>query len=559
MSEITKDVVRFAKEGDPSLLILSLDPSETGEGVVESFALPLNSRDGGLLIAVPFDALSAEALAAGNSADDEAFFGPSTQIMVPMVAEDEVGNLYRVGEDVQVTVIDVSDALFGGGLIREYDPVTDSTLDIKPFSLNFPEAIPEAGDCLLKAMEWATSTDLSRANFYSAREEPLPEPKGHSAKTGKPKRTAVPKRVTTATLAGRLESLEAQISALVAGVRVPPARPAGRAKELGITFAFPPIAKAATGLPSLSQTLMMNGGGGDGPGLAKAAQMLGPPPRTKTPGVGDVPDQVPIDEPKDLSGMSQDPMLQALLAQGTALTALVAQMSSGGDPMMDLQLPSSSSQSTTTRGVQRRERMQSDLALGTSQFWLQFQQQIHRRLNPSRQVPKSDLEVQESQTSFLTYLERFGGYKSSRDLGLINWMLGQAVDAASQNNFAKTKEHLALAVCAIDQAAQDQDWTTAFLISLSEDPPAAMFQEKTISYAGTKPFSPLIPGSWAAVTLAFLKELEVLSTKKAEVVPKSKKTFPVAPPEGATDSPSPKRKPRFPKRPKAAQAASNTE
>ena len=137
---------------------------------------------------------------------------------------------------------------------------------------------------------------------------------------------------------------------------------------------------------------------------------------------------------------------------------------------------------------------------------------------------------------------------------MILWILGQAVDSAAQDDFAKTKEHLALAVCALEQAALDQDWSTAFLLSLSEDPPQQIFQDRMSSLGGSKPFAPLVPGAWAAVTLAYLKELEVLSTKKAEVN-KSKKSQP-APTDGSADSPSPKRKPRYPKKPKAGAQAS---
>ena len=71
------------------------------------------------------------------------------------------------------------------------------------------------------------------------------------------------------------------------------------------------------------------------------------------------------------------------------------------------------------------------LASGTSTFWLQFQQQMQRRMFPSRPVPKSEEEVREGSVSLYTYLERFGGFKGQRDLGLISWIVAAAVDAAS--------------------------------------------------------------------------------------------------------------------------------
>ena len=104
-------------------------------------------------------------------------------------------------------------------------------------------------------------------------------------------------------------------------------------------------------------------------------------------------------------------------------------------------------------------------------------------------------------------------------------------------------------VCAIEQATMDGgSWDIAFLLSLFEDPPLQVFQDRmTLTHSQGRPFTPLAPSPWCAVVLAYLKELEILSTKKTETKAKAKaKQDPTDPAEDAPSSP--RRKPRFPKK-----------
>lgn len=131
------------------------------------------------------------------------------------------------------------------------------------------------------------------------------------------------------------------------------------------------------------------------------------------------------------------------------------------------------------------------------------------------------------------------------------WLLGHVLDAASSGNMWLVRERLALLVVSLEQSVVDGgDWSLAYLLSLAEDPPLTLFQDRTavVSPYGT-PFGPLVPPSWSATLLGFVKELEVLSSKKVETSPRKGKN-------ASTDLPdrteaSPKRKPRFPKKPKA--------
>ena len=155
----------------------------------------------------------------------------------------------------------------------------------------------------------------------------------------------------------------------------------------------------------------------------------------------------------------------------------------------------------------------------------------------------------------LSYLERTGGYRQQRELGTIMWILGHAVDSLIQNDTHMAREHLALLACALEQATMDAgQWQLAFLISLSEEPPVQLFQDRVVSLSQSgRPFAPLIPSSWCAIALSYLKEMEILSNRKAEVGGPKAKAIPKAAANPTEDSPSPKRRPRYPKKPKSDQ------
>ena len=116
--------------------------------------------------------------------------------------------------------------------------------------------------------------------------------------------------------------------------------------------------------------------------IQKALSLVGPPPKVKP-----VQSEAPQDELKQWSTPhpSADPMVNAMAQQSQALTALVAHFTNS-DPMSDLASGGGLGHSSAT---QRRERLQNDLAMGTSAYFLQVAQQMNRRLNPSRAIQKA--------------------------------------------------------------------------------------------------------------------------------------------------------------------------
>ena len=413
-----------------------------------------------------------------------------------MLGEDENGQTQNLDIEADFLVVDVSDAILSEQhpILREYDASHDGILDIRPFNMVFPEGVPETVSLAEEAIKWASGAEVSRVSFYSAREEPPAK----ATPVTKLKISGA-KKMSNAALAEKVDQLAAQVALLATS------QASAQAQDIPVTPArgLSATVKATPKMPALSQSLASRSSADD-------------------------------------AGLSSD--------QRGGPACRVTRCFGG--PQSEWQQWKRLPKHFYKRRAKAREN-----ANGAGYFWIQFQQQLHRKMFPSRPVPKNDAEVKAAEVSFLTYLERFGGYKQSKELGTVIWILGQAVDAASQEDFHRTKEVLALLTCAIEQAGLDQGWQNAFLISLSGDPPLAMFQDRMAAMGGSRPFSPLIPSGWAAVALAYLKELEVLQSKKLEVEKPVKRSPKADPSKASPDSPSPKRRPRCPKRPKAESPA----
>ena len=175
---------------------------------------------------------------------------------------------------------------------------------------------------------------------------------------------------------------------------------------------------AAQRMPSLTEGLL--GQSAKAPGLpvdivSKAAKIAGPPPKVRAPILAmPSPGHLPHAD-ASLSG-GQDPVLLALTQQSTAISSLVSHLAAG-DSMVELGSGAASSSSSSTKGVQRRERLQS------------------KRMHPARPQPKSLVELQGSGLSMFQYLERFGGYRNQKGAGLTLWLLGHVVDSMLEENY----------------------------------------------------------------------------------------------------------------------------
>ena len=405
MSAFQKASIRYAAVGEPGLLVLEVPPEiATGEVQCASYAIPIMARRSGMLLCVPVGVLSADALELGNAADDDSLLGPSLRGSAPLIEELEDGAVQAVGVETEFIVADFDDRVLE--FLRDYDPAHDAATEIMPFYSAAPSGLPDFEKVLDAVKNWTKDSEISRANLYSAREEldgpPLP-------KIPKTKKGAQPKRVTTATLAEQVATLTSQMQTVMSLLQSPQTPAVLREQRDGhATHAQEQtVAGLATLGPSVPKIPALSSALAAGPRASPKdlTHLVGPPPRAKVEPVklaeeGSV--DFPDEEMVDPLSPSPDPMLAALTRQSSALQTLVAHLAGqSSDPMVDLALTSSGSSASSTRGVARREKMVSSLAMGTSSFWLQFQQQLCRRMHPSKPVPKSDAEVKQLGLSLL--------------------------------------------------------------------------------------------------------------------------------------------------------------
>ena len=113
----------------------------------------------------------------------------------------------------------------------------------------------------------------------------------------------------------------------------------------------------------------------------------------------------------------------------------------------------------SSKGSAKRERLQQELMQRTGTFYLQVCQDAFRRLYPASAVPATLAELKaDGRLSFVTYLERFGGYSQSRDLALVMHQLAFVADCLGQDDVHGAREHLGLLLASTEQAAQDRNW-----------------------------------------------------------------------------------------------------
>eukprot|EP00435_Cladocopium_sp_Y103_P060356 s1586_g22.t1 len=483
-------------------------------------------------------------------AEEDQMVGPSKVFEgIELYEEEEAPSgaiqIVRSGITCSVTVCDFLDSVLA--YLRDFDPITDSMLEVVPFDESKPASIPLHADVLTPALEWARSELEGRVLFYSAREEPDQPEVSKAPGTKK----AAAKRISNAALAEQVSTLSAQMQLLMkqqTGIANGPTpktpgpqfRAAGHAPEQNTTG-------GGFKMPALSQALFSPAKQG------LPAAMVGPPPKIRA---VVPPSPMPPEEPYHPldEGLQTDATVAAFSQQSAALTALVAHLINQDSGLELSGVPGAASSST--KGTVKRERMQQELAARKSSFFLQIQQQIYKKLHPSKLLPKSEDELAASQVSLLSYLERYGGYRGQKEAGLSMWIFAHAMDAAASNDFSATKEFLALGVMALEQSVFDAgDWSLAYVLAMVEDPPATMFSDRMSSItAAGRPFSPLVPPQLASTNLAYIKELEVLSTRRSETRAKAKN--PGGSPKaqaGEEENQSPRKPkgPRFPKKPKA--------
>ena len=495
-------------------------------------------RQGGMLLVLPTGFLPVESLQESPEAATS-HLGLFTILTVPALQEFDGGDVAPAGFDMDVLVVDVqSDALPFLTLASQ-----ELHAEVQPFFLE-DAAYPDLSVVLRLAKEWVQLQSSESMAFYSAEESPSP-PKAATMKAAakkpaveKAKRLTGPQLVAEniKSLAEMVPNIAAQLNAIQEEQRRMRSEMEERANKPPLRPSQVPI---SMDMQNLGKVL-------GAPPRTKQVVFSPPPPKQMSPAQPVEEVQAPIEEVQQ-EGQGEveggGSLAMAVLEQSRALTTLVSQLQSG-DPLLDSH---QSSFSTSSKGAQGREKLQSELSARSGNFMLSVMQLAMRRMRPASPMPTSLSQIAETDFSMVSYLERFGGYGNQRELGTILYALSFVMDAAVREDMAGVQEHLALLYVAIEQANLDQGrWDLAFQFLLLDDPPSQLWSYSRagnpMSSGRARAFAPLCPQRWATVSLAFLKELDFIQNRRMEM---GKKAQP-AQVEDPPGPPSPKRK-RFPK------------
>ena len=395
--------------------------------------------------------------------------GPSREFSAVLLEEGVGRCIVELDSTVSFLAVDLSDASLAD--MREYDPVTDSTEPILPYDVNEPNALPKVSTVLTLIVEWIETLASERLNLYSAREEhengPTPAPRKVS-----PKKAGTAGKATLASLASQLVSMQQQLQVVVAqqgAMTRDQSGMGGAAIHAPVPSPGPMVGK----VPALSSGLLA------GTAPKTAANLVGPPPRTKA-----VPQPVP------------DVGLQAGPIQGSY---------AGGVRQPSRQHFDAAEHSIDSAGGASHWRG-SNLRFGKlfirNRPQFEYQRRCKERENAERSChaeqqlfpPGAAAALQENESSASSAQKRkrtgagrhlndglhgvIWGYRNCKETGMIMWILAHAMDAAAQDDFHATKEYLALLTASLEQSALDGGWGIAYVLSLMEEPPQQIFADR---------------------------------------------------------------------------------
>jgi len=154
----------------------------------------------------------------------------------------------------------------------------------------------------------------------------------------------------------------------------------------------------------------------------------------------------------------------------------------------------------------------------------------------------------------LAYLERFGNFggdSRNRTLGLVSWAVSHALNQAWRGQAESSADTLALLLTALEQVTLDHgDWGVGWMYTLLPEPPQVMMG-RAPERGLMRSFPRLADQTWTTTSLAYLRELDTIQTRRRELqtVPPRKPG-----PPGREGEETPPAKPKPPKKPKAPKA-----
>ena len=498
--------------------VLSVGSPDDQDGQVETLSLVVMRRSEAFLLAIPEGALDAEFLEEGSTGGPESPFGPYTMIEVPGVVLDG-GAVSPTGTMLRVVLVDCLNLL-----AESLRSPTDGDGVVVVFDADDPNALPAPDALLAAATNWIAATGgEGRVAYYSAESvTPVTTPRRSSRPKKKPAPAGAtptgdgvpkPKRPTTASLAESVEGLMSSLPNLTAQVSTLLERQQALESQMSLSQTRSILSRPLGGSLDLP------------PGsLPTMNSQLQPPPRTqsrRSPGLLESP---AVQKPRDLLELeaekapveSGDALARAVYAQSQALTALVGQIASAqADPLSEL---SQASGGVGSKGAVGRAKLQGELAQHRGVFYQSVLQSMARRMAPTSPMESSTQAMLDRGLSATRYLERFGGYGKHRELGHIQYQVMMAMDHLMANNLGGAQDTIALLAVMLEQMVLDGGrMEVAGLLCLQEDVPSSVFTNRQLaSTSRARSFAPLADQRWITVALQYLREMDLIATKRQE-------------------------------------------
>ena len=217
---MTMQDVGMVEHGQMSLYVLSLPALELAGQIGEAqevLAIPIFSRLDGLLMAIPGSALPPELAEPSTMIGADALIGPVRFVTMDLTSSDETDA--PIGLVAEIALVDFHSSVLPR--MRPFDPATEGP-GILCFWPEDVDMVPGSQALMTTALKWIEENkEGGRMLFYSAAEEeavpetPLPVRGTTSPAQQTPKRrSAAPKKITTATLSEQLSGLAMAIPAI---------------------------------------------------------------------------------------------------------------------------------------------------------------------------------------------------------------------------------------------------------------------------------------------------------------------------------------------------------
>lgn len=93
------------------------------------------------------------------------------------------------------------------------------------------------------------------------------------------------------------------------------------------------------------------------------------------------------------------------------------------------------------------------------------------------------------------------------------------MDHLQTGNVPAAKDALSLLMVCLEQTSLDSGrMDVGLMLALTEDPPSSLFTNRSLSaYSRGKAFAPLADQRWVTTALSYIRELDLIATKRADV------------------------------------------